>query len=124
MDGKKYEVTHAVHFIGGRLCKVGEIVTLEGGITPGRWLVEVKGADAVPVGAAQWPVIVPAAGHVGPFKAVHVPIGSYAVHDASGLQVGETFDKAGKGEAKAAVDAVIEGLNAEPINSPDALPDA
>lgn len=35
----RYEVTHAPHFIAGRLRAVGDVVTLPEGVKPGRHLV-------------------------------------------------------------------------------------
>ena len=116
MTSKRYEVTHSVHYIGGRLvspdCGVDSIVTLPDGVEPGRWLVEVV-ASAVEI--VKPVALMPGAEHVGPYKAVHVPVGNFAVHDANGLQLGETFKKAGQGEAKAAAESAAALLNVDAV---------
>lgn len=38
----RYEVTHAPHFIAGRLWAVGEVVELPAGVEPGRHLKAIE----------------------------------------------------------------------------------
>lgn len=38
----RYEVTHAPHFIAGRLRAVGEVVELPAGVDPGRYLKAIE----------------------------------------------------------------------------------
>ena len=106
MGNKRYEVTHSVHYIGGRLvlpdCGVDSIVTLPDGVEPGRWLVEIESDDVASVSSND---------NSGPHKVVHVPVGNFAVVGANGLQIGETFKRAGQGEAKAAAEAAAALLN-------------
>jgi hypothetical protein len=94
---KRYEVTHVTHYIGGRLVYPGEVVTLEPGVEPGRWL-KLVGEDA-PAAAAI--VIVDSAPQ---FAAKHggkgVGVGNYVVVCvADGSYASQVFKK-GDGDAK------------------------
>jgi len=109
---KRYEVTHAAHYIGGRLVMPGQgadsIVTLPEGVTPGRWLVEVVALQPAVAGNQASADPVP-----GPYKAKHIAGGAYAVVDADGNEIGERFlkDGADAGKAKAAAMAKADELN-------------
>lgn len=108
---KRYEVTHVAHYIGGRLVSPGEVVTLEPGVEPGRWLKLVaEDAPAVPV-----PVAAPAAG-AAQFAAKHngvgVGVGNYVVvRVADGSHASQVFKK-DEGQAKERAEAEAERLNA------------
>jgi hypothetical protein len=101
---KRYEVTHVAHYIGQRWREPGEVVTLDPGITPGRWLKLVgEDAPAVTAGAAQF-----AAKHNGK----GVGVGNYVVERiADGSYASRVFRK-DDGQAKELAEAEAERLNA------------
>jgi hypothetical protein len=128
---KRYLVTNIVHFIGGRLVypDQGEasIVTLEKGIEPGKYLVEV-GASA-PAAAPQEVVLT--------YSAKHIGRGDYVVERiADEARVSKVFSNTGvQGEAKEQAEAEADRLNKggelsleptpDPVPGGDAdLPDA
>jgi hypothetical protein len=108
---KRYEVTHTRHYIGGRLVSPGQgedsIVTLDEGIEPGRWLVEVVEAAQVVafagVGIDQF-----AAKHNGP----GVGAGNWVVERISDGSHCSVVFKNTDGDAKAKAKAEADRLNA------------
>lgn len=115
---RRYEVTHVPHYIGQRWVEPGEVVTLEPGITPGRWLKLIEDAPAVVVQAAGAPQF--AAKHNG----VGVGVGNYVVvRVADGSHASQVFKK-DDGQAKERAEAEAERLNAggEIAIAPDAAP--
>lgn len=114
----KYKVTHVQHFIGGRLCQPGELVTLPEGVVPGRYLVKV--GDVTPAEP-----VAQAAG----FSIKHHFQGSWKVVDAAGDQVGEVYaahlgDKErARNDAQAEADR-LNGVSTQAPEEADNLPDA
>jgi hypothetical protein len=101
---KRYEVTHVPHYIGQRWVEPGEVVTLDPGITPGRWLKPVgEDAPTVTAGVMQF-----AAKHNGK----GVGVGNYVVERvADGSYASRVFRK-DDGQAKELAEAEAERLNA------------
>lgn len=101
---KRYEVTHVPHYIGQRWVEPGEVVTLDPGITPGRWLKLVgEDGSTVAAGVAQF-----AAKHNGK----GVGVGNYVVERiADGSYASRVFKK-DDGQAKELAEAEAERLNA------------
>lgn len=96
---QRYEVTHVPHFLGGRLVFPGRgddsIVTLDEGVSPGRYLVPVGGAEAA-----------------GQYAAKHHGGGNYIVElVADGSRASIVFKKS-DGDAKAKAEAEAVRLNA------------
>lgn len=125
----RYEVTHVAHYIGGRLVSPGEVVTLEPGVEPGRWLKLVAEDAPTVVVAAAAPAAAPAAG-AAQFAAKHngvgVGVGNYVVvRVADGSHASQVFKK-DDGQAKERAEAEAERLNAggEIAIAPVAAPSA